>query len=149
MSELIQIREATVRYRYPETIEASIESPGQAARFIREQIGDAAQEHFLALHMGARNTPIAYQIVSIGTGDAAMAYPRDVFQAAVMVGALGIIVAHNHPSGLASPSDADLRVTERIAQAGEILGIKLIDSLVMTHRDWTSIREIQPELFSV
>ena len=76
-------------------------------------------------------------------------HPREVFQAAVSLGACALIVAHNHPSGDPTPSAEDREVTARLAQAGHVLGIQLLDSIVVTEDGgFVSLRELEPERFA-
>jgi DNA repair protein RadC len=97
--------------------------------------------------LDGRHRPIAYQVVSIGTATASLVHPREVFQAAIGAGAVALIVAHNHPSGDPSPSREDRDITERLLRAGELLGIRLLDSVVVTDGTYVSIREADPEAF--
>ena len=142
------IREAVVRYRgSPRRAPEAIRNPVDAARFVRQLVGNDAREHFVTLMLDGRHRPIAYQVVSVGTATASLVHPREVFQAAVGVGAVALIVAHNHPSGDPSPSREDREVTERLLRAGELLGIRLLDSVVVTESGYVSIREEDPERF--
>jgi DNA repair protein RadC len=76
-------------------------------------------------------------------------HPREVFQSAVLIGACGVIVGHNHPSGDPSPSPEDRAVTRRLADAGKLIGVPLLDSVVWgSAAAYVSLREIAPELFS-
>ena len=142
------IREAVVRYRGARrrTLDA-IRNPAEVARFIRGVVGRDAREHFVVILLDARHRPIAYQVVSVGTANASLVHPREVFQAAVGLGACALIVAHNHPSGDPTPSSEDRSITGRLAKAGEIIGIRLLDSVVVTDSDWVSIREDNPNVF--
>jgi DNA repair protein RadC len=81
-------------------------------------------------------------VVSRGTIDATLAYPREVFRAALLSNAARIIVAHNHPSGDPTPSPADRLLTARLVSAGEILGIPLADHLVVGDGTWVSFRNL-------
>jgi DNA repair protein RadC len=110
-------------------------------------VGNDAREHFLVLMLDARHKAIAYQVVSVGTANASLVHPREVFQAAVAAGAVAVIVAHNHPSGDPSPSREDREVTERLLRAGEVLGIRLLDSVVVSDSGYVSIREEESEAF--
>ncbi len=142
------IREAVLRYRGSRRrIPSAIRHPEDVARFVRGLVGNDAREHFVTLMLDARHRPIAYQVVSIGTATASLVHPREVFQSAVAVGAVGLIVAHNHPSGDPSPSREDREVTERLFRAGDVLGIRLLDSVVVTESGYTSIREEDPGRF--
>lgn len=143
------IREAVVRYRGSRRRAAeTIRSAADVARFIRGVAGGDAREHFVVLMLDGRHRPIAYQVVSIGTATASLVHPREVFQAAVSIGAVSIIVAHNHPSGDPSPSREDREITERLARAGELMGIRLLDSIVVADSRFQSIREEAPDQFS-
>jgi DNA repair protein RadC len=136
------IREAVVSYRGPRRkLPESVRNPIDVARFVRRIVGNEAREHFLVLMLDGRHKPIAYQVVSIGTATASLVHPREVFQAAVGAGAVAVIVAHNHPSGDPSPSREDREVTERLVRAGELLGIRLLDSVVITDSGYVSLRE--------
>ena len=121
--------------------------PIEAAEFVRRLIANDAREHFVALLLDGRHRPIGYQVVSVGTATASLVHPREVFQGAVGVGAVAVIVAHNHPSGDPRPSTEDLDVTRRLVSAGELLGIQVLDSLVVTEGEHVSIREERPETF--
>ncbi len=149
MSAPTVIREVAVRYRGPRRkVPDAIRQPAEAARFVRRLIGGDAREHFVALLLDGRHRAIAYQVISIGTATASLVHPREVFQAAVSLGAVALIVAHNHPSGDPSPSREDLQVTERLTKAGELLGIRLLDSLVVTEGAYHSLREETPSAFA-
>ena len=144
----VMIREAVVTYRGPRrSLSEAIRHPIDVARFVRKLIGNDAREHFVVIMLDARHKAIAYQVVSVGTATASLVHPREVFQGAVGTGAIAIIVAHNHPSGDPSPSREDREVTERLIQAGKVLGISLLDSVVVTDRGHESLRELTPDLF--
>src|SRR5262245_8789767 len=143
------IREAVVRYRgRARRTGETMRAPADVARFVRALVGGDAREHFVALLLDGRHRPIAYQVVSVGTATASLVHPREVFQAAVSLGACALIVAHNHPSGDPTPSAEDREVTSRLAQAGRVLGIQLLDSIVVGDRGgYVSLRETEPERF--
>lgn len=146
-NELTKVREIKVSYRAPKRVAQVVDGPEAVFRFVRSIVQGDAREHFVALYLDARNRPIAYQAVSVGTATASLVHPREVFQPAILVGAVGLVVAHNHPSGDASPSAADLGVTERLVEAGSILGITLLDHVVVTDRAYYSFQHDRPELF--
>lgn len=95
------------------------------------EIRDKKKEYLLAFFLNARHQLIAKEIISIGTLTASLAHPREVFAPAIGKAAAGIILVHNHPSGDPTPSDEDNRLTKRIAQAGQIMGIELLDHLIV------------------
>lgn len=143
------IREVAIRYRgRSKRAPAAVRSAADVAAFMRRAVTDDAREHFVALFLDGRHRPIAHQIVSVGTATASLVHPREVFQPAILLGACALIVAHNHPSGDPSPSREDRDITERLAQAGKLLGITLLDSIVWTREGrFASLRELASALF--
>jgi len=143
------IREVAIRYigrgrKAPAVIRAPLDAVG----FMRRAVTDDAREHFLAIYLDGRHRPLAHQTVSVGTATASLVHPREVFQPAILTGACAVIVGHNHPSGDPSPSCEDRDVTRRLAQAGKLLGITLLDSLVWTRAgSFVSLQESAPDLF--
>ena len=95
------------------------------------EIRDKKKEYLLAFFLNARHQLIAKEIISIGTLTASLAHPREIFAPAIGQAAAGVVLVHNHPSGDPSPSDEDVRLTKRIAQAGQIMGIELLDHLIL------------------
>ena len=108
----------------------SISRPADALPWLTDILAKD-RECFAAIHLDSRNCPIAVEIVSVGTLNASMVHPREVFKAAILSNAEGIIIAHNHPSGDPTPSREDLELTRRMVQAGEILGIEVLDHIVV------------------
>lgn len=104
-------------------------------------IKNRKREHFIAIYLDARQQLIRTYTVSIGSIDASIAHPREVFEPAIRCHASGIIVAHNHPSGDPYPSHADILLTKRLQQAGNLLGIELIDHIIIAHEKHISMRE--------
>jgi DNA repair protein RadC len=101
------------------------------ARLIRPRIVERRKECFFAILLDSRNRLIRADPVSVGSLDTTLAHPRDVFDAAVHDHAPAIIVVHNHPSGDPTPSEDDVRLTRRLAEAGKIIGIKLLDHVIV------------------
>lgn len=89
------------------------------------------QEHFIAISLNGANEVIASRVLTIGLVNSSQIHPREVFSSAISDRATSIIVAHNHPSGNLSPSVEDKNVTEKLKNAGEILGIKLLDHVIL------------------
>ncbi|HMQ96256.1 MAG TPA: JAB domain-containing protein, partial [Candidatus Saccharibacteria bacterium] len=102
-------------------------------------IRDKKQEYFVCLTLDGANRLIAKRIITIGTLTASLVHPREVFAEAITDRAASIIVAHNHPSGNTEPSQADRDVTERLKEAGLILGVQLEDHLIVTSKSYLSI----------
>src|SRR3989339_714694 len=103
-----------------------------------KDIRDNKKEHFVIFFLDARNQEIKREIISIGSLNANLVHPREVFEPAVRYLAAQIIVAHNHPSGNTEPSDEDLTITKRLAAAGKILGIDIIDHIVVAKNGFMS-----------
>ena len=102
---------------------------------------DQDKEHFWVFHLDNRNRIKLIDLVSLGILNSSIVHPRETFRRAVIEGSAQIIIAHNHPSGEATPSEDDLTVTKRLVKAGEILGIELIDHLIITLTGFTSMKE--------
>ena len=115
-----------------------IDSPEKAVEQLVD-IRDKKQEYFVCLTLDGANRLIAKRIITIGTLTASLVHPREVFAEAISDRAASIIVAHNHPSGNLEPSQADRDVTERLKEAGLILGVQLEDHLIVTSKSYLSI----------
>ncbi len=105
------------------------------------------QEAFAVLTLDAGNQLIKCHMVTVGLVNQSQIHPREAFHCAVADRAVGIIVAHNHPSGRLLPSDADLQVTRRLAQVGQTLGIPVLDHLIVTAGGVLSLRESHSHYF--
>ena len=115
-----------------------VDSPEKAVALLAN-IRDKKQEHFVCLTLDGASRLIAQRVVTIGTLTASLVHPREVFADAITDRAAGIIVAHNHPSGSLEISQADRDVTDRLTEAGKLLGITLIDHIVVTKSEYRSI----------
>ena len=102
---------------------------------------DREKEHFYVMHLDVKSRVKLVELVSIGTLTSALISPRETFRRAVCQGSAAIIVAHNHPSGEAEPSDEDTKVTKLLFEAGTILGIKLLDHVIFATDSFYSFRE--------
>jgi DNA repair protein RadC len=111
-----------------------------AYSLVREIVADRATEEFWAILLDAKNRPIGLAQISIGCLTWTVVHPREVYGPAVRLGAGAVIVAHNHPSGDPEPSTQDITLTERLASAGELLGIPLLDHLVCGDKSFVSLR---------
>ena len=115
-----------------------IDSPEKAVEQLSD-IRDKKQEYFVCLTLDGANRLIAKRIITIGTLTASLVHPREVFAEAITDRAASIIVAHNHPSGTLTASSADSEVTQRLEEAGVVLGIKLVDHLIVSSSGHLSI----------
>lgn len=126
------------RRQYEVSEHQIIDSVEKAAEQLAD-LRDKKQEYFVCLTLDGANRLIAKRVISIGTLTSSLVHPREVFAEAITDRAAGIIVAHNHPSGNLQASDADRAVTERLRDAGELMGIKLIDHVIITAKTHASI----------
>lgn len=99
------------------------------------------KEHFVVFFLDSRNQEIKREIVSVGTINASLVHPREVFEPAVKYLAVQVILAHNHPSGTLEPSEDDLTVNKRLVEAGKILGIEVLDHIIVTKDSFISFKE--------
>ncbi len=98
------------------------------------------KEYFVAFFLDSRSQEIERKIISVGSIDKTLVHPREVFEPAIRYAAAHIIVAHNHPSGDAEPSDIDMLVTKRLADSGKLLGIELVDHVIVTKDSYISLK---------
>jgi DNA repair protein RadC len=102
---------------------------------------NSKKEHFVVFYLDTQSKLIERQIISIGTLNASLVHPREVFEPAVVLHAASIIVAHNHPSGELEPSNDDMAITKRLIEAGKILGIELLDHVIIAGNGLSSLKE--------
>jgi len=127
-------------FRYDDEPSVTIRRPEDAAALGKELSG-ARKEHFFTLYLDTRNRVIRKETISIGTLNASLVHPREVFQPAVECSAASVILVHNHPSGEAEPSREDLLLTKRLVSAGEIMGIDVLDHVIVARRCFVSLKE--------
>lgn len=99
------------------------------------------KEHFIAIYLNARNQLVHKETISMGTLNANLVHPREVFEPALKHSAAGIMVAHNHPSGDPKPSEDDLEITKRLADAGKMMGINVMDHVIVSKTGYFSFKE--------
>ena len=119
------VKEKTVRYK------GQITTAERAAEVLKTVIGNTDRETAVVLCLDTKNKINAVNIVSVGIVNATLTHPREVFKAAILSNATGIIFAHNHPSGNTEPSIEDEEITKRLIEAGDILGIDVLDALIL------------------
>jgi DNA repair protein RadC len=108
-----------------------IKNPQSVVKAIRACIKDMKKEHFMLMILNTRNKIIRIENISVGTLNASLVHPREVFNKAIAHTASAVIVAHNHPSGDTEPSEEDVRITRRLIEAGKILGIEVLDHIII------------------
>lgn len=117
----------------------AIDSADAVAEYLRPRLALRTTESFWVLSLDARGRVIGEECVAIGTLTACLVHPREIFAPALRVRAAQVVVAHNHPSGDPTPSEEDLELTERLAEAGALLGIPLVDHVVIGTRGHRSL----------
>ena len=119
----------------------TISSPKDAYEMIKEQLEGLDREQFIIACLNTKNEPTNISVVSLGTLNKAIVHPREVFKTAILSNAASIMAFHNHPSGETTPSQQDIQLTHRLVEAGELLGIKLLDHLIIGDGTFTSLKE--------
>jgi DNA repair protein RadC len=119
----------------------TIRTPRDAAHYMMEEMRYLAQEHFVVLFLNTKNQVSAHETIFVGSLNASIVHPREVFQAAIKRNSASIICLHNHPSGDPTPSPEDVEVTRRLVEAGKILGIEVLDHIIIGDRRYTSMKE--------
>jgi len=123
-----------------------ITRPLDAVRLCREMLAtedaiDRDKEHYYAIHLNTRSKVTLIEVVSVGTLNSSLVHPRETFRRAIAEGSNSIIIAHNHPSGEVDPSDNDTRVTKFMFDAGQIIGIDVLDHLMFSDSKAFSFRD--------
>ncbi len=121
-------------------IAALILSPREVWEELKD-LRDSKKEHFMVFFLDTQNQEIKREVISIGTLNASLIHPREVFEPAIKHLASHIIIAHNHPSGSLEASDEDLAVTKRLVDAGRLLGIEVLDHIIITKTGYISLKE--------
>ena len=133
------ISERYAKERIPKKI--SLASPKLVADYFREKLGREKKEHFAILLLDSRNNLIKISDISVGTLNASLVHPREIFIEALHQNAASIILIHNHPSGDPEPSRGDIEVTKRIVEAGKTMGIDVLDHIIITKIKNSSFKE--------
>ncbi len=117
-----------------------LKSPEDVSAQVKSQLKGKKKEHFLVLCLDTRNRLIDRKLVSMGSLDTSVVHPREVFKEAISSCAASVIFAHNHPSGDPEPSKEDVELTKRLARAGEILGIDVLDHIIVCDEGFVSLK---------
>lgn len=133
---LRMIKEGSVLYK-----NRTIRSPHDSVDLIKTFVEDLDREAFVVLALNMKNQPTNIQIASLGSLNASIVHPREVMKMAILSNAASIIVFHNHPSGNPTPSPEDIAVTKRLADAGKIIGIDLLDHIIIGENTFLSLKE--------
>lgn len=117
-----------------------INSAFDAAQLLIPEFGSRSVEHFGILLLDTKHRLLRVKVLSVGTLDSSPVHPREVFREAAMGGAAAIVLFHNHPSGDARPSEEDIRLTLRLVQAGELMGIDVLDHVILSEVQFCSLK---------
>jgi len=118
----------------------TLKSPEDVAAVMKSKLKGKKKEHFWVICLDTRNRLINYRPVSIGSLDTSIVHPREVFKEAISSSAASVIFVHNHPSGDPEPSKEDVELTNRLAKAGEIIGIDVLDHIIVCDKSYLSLK---------
>jgi DNA repair protein RadC len=118
-----------------------VDDPAIAAAALSQDLMWQTQEKFAVLLLDIKHRLMGSQIISMGTATETIAHPRDIFREVIRQGAVRVIVAHNHPSGILDPSPEDMALTRQLLAGGQLLGIPLLDHLILGNGDHLSLRQ--------
>ncbi|WP_282941272.1 DNA repair protein RadC [Paenibacillus sp. RC67] len=135
----IELGRRLARSGMKETV--TVRSPEDVSGLLMEEMRYLQKEHFVCLFLNTKNHIIGQETLSMGSLNAAIVHPREVFRAAIKRSSASIICVHNHPSGDPTPSSEDIQLTERLTEAGEIIGIDVLDHIVIGDRRYVSLKE--------
>ncbi len=119
----------------------AIRSPEDAANYVMNDMRFLSQEHFVCLYLNTKNQILSKQTIFIGSLNASIVHPREVYKEAFRQSAASIICLHNHPSGDPAPSREDIDVTKRLAECGKIIGIEILDHIIIGEKKFVSLKE--------
>lgn len=118
-----------------------IQTPQDAFELVRGEMAYLDREHFRVINLNTKNQVLAIDTVSVGSLNASLVHPREVFKLPIKRSAASLILLHNHPSGDTKPSREDQDLTRRLCQAGALLGIEIVDHLIIGQNNYLSMRE--------
>ncbi|QQK82004.1 DNA repair protein RadC [Salicibibacter cibi] len=119
----------------------AIKTPEDVTDYVMEEMRFLTQEHFVAIYLNTKNQVLHKKTLFIGSLNASIVHPREVFKEALRRSAASIVCLHNHPSGDPSPSKEDREVTKRLVECGKVLGVEVLDHIIIGDQRYTSLRE--------
>ena len=117
-----------------------VKTPEDVAVLVRSRLKEKKKEYFLAVLLDTRNQLIKVAEISVGSLDSSIVHPREVFKEAISATAAAVIFVHNHPSGDTEASEDDIKLTKRLAEAGEIVGIDVLDHIIIGGESYISLK---------
>lgn len=130
------VKESSLLYK-----DRSIRSSEDAYNLFKQFLGELDREYFVLMCLNVKNEPNAINVCHIGSLNSSIVHPREIMKSAVLSNAASILVLHNHPSGRPEPSQEDIDVTKRLVEAGNIMGIELLDHLVVGDDSFISLKD--------
>ncbi|MFT5874690.1 MAG: DNA repair protein RadC [Clostridium sp.] len=130
------VREGSILYDI-----RKISSPADAVELGRRFLDECDRENLIVCCVDTKNQPISISVISIGSLNSSIVHPREVFKTAILANSASIILFHNHPSGDVTPSSEDISVTKRLVEAGNIIGISLLDHIIIGEGNYCSLKE--------
>ncbi|WP_325176723.1 RadC family protein [Paenibacillus alkalitolerans] len=118
-----------------------IRSPQDVSRLVMEDLRYLRQEHFVCLFLNTKNHVIGRETLSVGSLNSTIVHPRELFRAAIKRSAASVLCVHNHPSGDPTPSAEDIQLTNRLTEAGHIIGIDILDHVIIGDNRFVSLKE--------
>lgn len=118
----------------------AIKGPEDAAQMVMEEMRHLDREHFCALLLNTKHQVVARETISVGTLNSSLVHPRELFKAAIKRSAAALILVHNHPSGDPTPSREDREITDRLKEAGTIIGIDVLDHIIIGDKNFISLK---------
>jgi DNA repair protein RadC len=135
--ETLEVREEVAQYLQADR---RYTAPAQVAE-IFNFLHNEAKEHFFTVHLDGKNRILCLDLVSIGSLNQAIVHPREVFKTSLITSAAALLLVHNHPTGDPTPSAEDIAITRRLKEAGEIIGIKVLDHVIVGTEGYLSFVE--------
>jgi DNA repair protein RadC len=117
-----------------------VKTPEAVLDQVRGRLAGQKEEHFIGLYLDTRGRVLKIDELSKGTLDASLVHPREVFRVAMAASAASVVLAHNHPSGDPEPSSEDIKLTQRLVQVGELVGIEVLDHIILGDGTFTSLK---------
>lgn len=140
---ILKVMNLVQEYQLSQHERYKIKEPDDVARLLQNEIGNATREHFVMIGLNTKNEVTIIYTVHIGTLDMSLVHPRDSFQVAIMNNCESVIFAHNHPSQDVTPSVNDILVAKKLKLIGQLIGINVLDSLVVSEDDFSSLEQLE------
>ena len=119
----------------------TVHSPEDVQQILQGYFAEVPCEHFLAVMLDTKNHVLAVSTISVGSLNASIVHPRELFQRAILANAASLILAHNHPSGDPTPSPEDMELTRKLTAAGKLLDIPILDHVILGEGRFVSLKE--------